>query len=64
MDEIDRKILCELQQNAAIANQELAARVGLSPCALRHRQMAVSYSATPAGFCSAVDAASIFSMER
>jgi DNA-binding Lrp family transcriptional regulator len=31
MDEIDRKILCELQQNAAIANQEPAARVGPSP---------------------------------
>ena len=30
-DEIDRKNLRELQQNGAIANQDLAARVGLSP---------------------------------
>jgi DNA-binding Lrp family transcriptional regulator len=31
MDEIDRKILRILQQDGAIANQTLAARVGLSP---------------------------------
>ena len=31
MDEIDRKILRALQEDGAIANQTLAARVGLSP---------------------------------
>lgn len=31
MDEIDRKILAALQEDGTIANQTLAARVGLSP---------------------------------
>lgn len=31
MDEIDKKILAELQSNARLTNQELADRVALSP---------------------------------
>ncbi|WP_189295787.1 Lrp/AsnC family transcriptional regulator [Streptomyces albospinus] len=41
MDQIDRRILHELQQDARLANAELAARVGLtaSPCLRRVRQL-------------------------
>ncbi|MFF2043585.1 Lrp/AsnC family transcriptional regulator [Kitasatospora sp. NPDC058170] len=41
MDEIDRQILRELQQDGRLSNQELAQRVGLtaSPCMRRVRQL-------------------------
>ncbi|MEU6825979.1 Lrp/AsnC family transcriptional regulator [Streptomyces atriruber] len=41
MDEIDRNILRELQNDGRLTNQELAARVGLSasPCMRRVRQL-------------------------
>jgi DNA-binding Lrp family transcriptional regulator len=41
MDKIDRNILRELQEDARLTNQELAARVGLtpSPCLRRVRQL-------------------------
>ncbi|MFF1378886.1 Lrp/AsnC family transcriptional regulator [Streptomyces sp. NPDC058308] len=41
MDEIDRNILRELQSDGRLTNQELAARVGLSPspCMRRVRQL-------------------------
>jgi DNA-binding Lrp family transcriptional regulator len=41
MDAIDRRILRELQADGRLANQELAARVGLtpSPCLRRVRQL-------------------------
>ncbi|GAA1912976.1 Lrp/AsnC family transcriptional regulator [Streptantibioticus ferralitis] len=41
MDEIDRRILRELQQDGRLPNQELAQRVGLtaSPCLRRVRQL-------------------------
>ncbi|WAL94140.1 Lrp/AsnC family transcriptional regulator [Streptomyces sp. Je 1-369] len=41
MDEIDRSILRELQNDGRLTNQELAARVGLSasPCMRRVRQL-------------------------
>ncbi|WP_344357936.1 Lrp/AsnC family transcriptional regulator [Streptomyces gobitricini] len=41
MDEIDRAILRELQNDGRLSNQELAARVGLtpSPCMRRVRQL-------------------------
>jgi DNA-binding Lrp family transcriptional regulator len=41
MDAIDRRILCELQADGRLTNQELAARVGLtpSPCLRRVRQL-------------------------
>jgi Lrp/AsnC family transcriptional regulator, leucine-responsive regulatory protein len=41
MDDIDRKILWELQRDARISNVELAERVGLSasPCLRRVRQL-------------------------
>ncbi|KUH38948.1 MULTISPECIES: Lrp/AsnC family transcriptional regulator [Streptomyces] len=41
MDEIDRAILRELQEDGRLSNQELAARVGLtpSPCMRRVRQL-------------------------
>ena len=55
MDEIDRKILCELQQNAAIANQELAARVGLSPSPCLRRVRALEATGTIRGIVALVD---------
>jgi DNA-binding Lrp family transcriptional regulator len=41
LDEIDRRILHELQENARIPNRKLASRVGLSPspCLRRVRQL-------------------------
>jgi DNA-binding Lrp family transcriptional regulator len=41
MDQIDRRILRELQTDGRLSNQELAARVGLtpSPCLRRVRQL-------------------------
>ncbi|MFZ2061671.1 MAG: Lrp/AsnC family transcriptional regulator [Candidatus Binatus sp.] len=41
LDSIDRKILCVLQENAAIPNVDLARRVGLSPspCLRRVNQL-------------------------
>ncbi len=41
LDEIDRRILAELQDNARISNVDLAARVGLSPspCLRRVRDL-------------------------
>lgn len=41
MDDIDRRILWELQRNARVSNVELAERVGLSasPCLRRVRQL-------------------------
>lgn len=41
MDEIDRKIITALQQNARLTNQELAQKVGLSPspCLRRLRKL-------------------------
>ena len=41
MDAIDRRILRELQADGRLTNQELAARVGLtpSPCLRRVRQL-------------------------
>ncbi|MET8299507.1 Lrp/AsnC family transcriptional regulator, partial [Streptomyces sp. NPDC005180] len=41
MDEIDRAILRELQDDGRLSNQELAQRVGLtpSPCMRRVRQL-------------------------
>ncbi|MFD7919437.1 Lrp/AsnC family transcriptional regulator [Streptomyces sp. NPDC059740] len=41
MDQIDRRILHELQQDARVTNAELATRVGLtaSPCLRRVRQL-------------------------
>src|SRR5580704_15645172 len=41
LDQIDRRILCELQQNARLSNTELAERAGISasPCWRRVRQL-------------------------
>ncbi len=55
MDEIDRKILRELQQNAAIANQDLAARVGLSPSPCLRRVRALEAAGIIRGIVALVD---------
>jgi DNA-binding Lrp family transcriptional regulator len=55
MDEIDRKILRELQQTAAIANQELAARVGLSPSPCLRRVRALEAAGIIRGIVALVD---------
>jgi len=41
LDRFDRKILCELQINGALSNQELAERVGLTaaPCSRRVKNL-------------------------
>src|SRR4051794_27023887 len=44
LDSIDRRILEELQRDAGITNQELAARVGLSPSPCLRRVKALEAS--------------------
>jgi Lrp/AsnC family leucine-responsive transcriptional regulator len=44
LDPIDRRILEELQQDAGLSNQELAARVGLSPSPCLRRVKALEES--------------------
>src|SRR4051794_23720824 len=59
VDEIDRHILRELQQDGRLTNQELAQRVGLtpSPCLRRVRQL--EEDGVIRGYRAVVDAASI-----
>ncbi len=56
LDDLDRKILRELQRNARLSHQELSNRVGLSasPCARRIRRLETDGYIT--GYCAQVDA--------
>lgn len=55
MDEIDRKILRILQEDAAISNQALAARVGLSPSPCLRRVRALEAAGVIRGYAALVD---------
>ncbi len=55
MDEIDKKILTELQSNARLTNQELADRVALSPSPCLRRVRALEHQGIILGYHASVD---------
>ena len=59
MDELDHAILCQLQVDGRLANNELAARVGLSPspCLRRVRNLATTGVIT--GYAALLDHAAV-----
>lgn len=59
MDTIDHAILCELQVNARLANNELAARVGLSPSACLRRVRRLEADGVVTGYVARFDRASV-----
>jgi Lrp/AsnC family leucine-responsive transcriptional regulator len=59
MDEIDRKILRVLQVDGAIANQTLAARVGLSPSPCLRRVRALEADGVIRGYVALLDRKSV-----
>ncbi len=59
MDSIDRAILRQLQRDSSIPNQELAARVGLSPSPCLRRVRALEASGAISGYVAILDGAAI-----
>jgi DNA-binding Lrp family transcriptional regulator len=59
MDDIDRKILRILQEDAAIQNQDLAARVGLSPSPCLRRVKALEAAGVIRRYVAIVDGAAV-----
>jgi DNA-binding Lrp family transcriptional regulator len=59
MDEIDRKILRILQEDASIQNQALAARVGLSPSPCLRRVKALEAAGVIRRYVAIVDGAAV-----
>lgn len=55
MDEIDKKILRELQSNARLSNQELADRIALSPSPCLRRVRALEKQGIIRGYHASVD---------
>lgn len=55
MDEIDKKILKELQSNARLSNQELADRIALSPSPCLRRVRALENKGIIRGYHASVD---------
>ncbi|WP_234497310.1 Lrp/AsnC family transcriptional regulator [Vibrio maritimus] len=55
MDEIDKKILKELQSNARLSNQELADRIALSPSPCLRRVRALEKKGVIRGYHASVD---------
>ena len=55
MDEIDKKILSELQSNARLTNQELADRVALSPSPCLRRVRSLENQGIIRGYHASVD---------
>ncbi|MGR5285196.1 Lrp/AsnC family transcriptional regulator [Vibrio maritimus] len=55
MDEIDKKILKELQSNARLSNQELADRIALSPSPCLRRVRALEKQGIIRGYHASVD---------
>ncbi|MGF1773287.1 Lrp/AsnC family transcriptional regulator [Vibrio wakamikoensis] len=55
MDEIDKKILKELQSNARLSNQELADRIALSPSPCLRRVRALEKQGIICGYHASVD---------
>ena len=59
MDEIDRKILRILQEDASIQNQDLAARVGLSPSPCLRRVKALEAAGVIRRYVAILDGKSV-----
>lgn len=59
MDDIDRDILCQLQRNARIANNELAESVGLSPSPCLRRVRRLEAEGVIGGYAAIVDRAAV-----
>ena len=59
LDRLDRRILDELQSDARISNQELAARVGLSPAPCWRRLKRLEKEGLIAGYATLLDAPAI-----
>jgi DNA-binding Lrp family transcriptional regulator len=59
LDRLDRRILEELQQDARIANQELARRVGLSPAPCWRRLRRLEKAGFIEGYATLLKAAAI-----
>ena len=55
MDSIDRAILCQLQQQGRIANNELAELVGLSPSPCLRRVKNMEAAGIIAGYTAVLD---------
>ena len=55
MDDIDRKILRELAADSSLANQDLAARVGLSPSPCLRRVRALEEAGIIRGYAALID---------
>ncbi|WP_417769889.1 Lrp/AsnC family transcriptional regulator [Stappia sp.] len=55
MDEIDRRILRELQKDGRLTNQELSERVGLSPSPCLRRVRNLEKSGVISGYAAIVD---------
>lgn len=55
MDEIDKKILKELQSNARLSNQELADRIALSPSPCLRRVRALEKQGIIRGYHASID---------
>lgn len=56
MDAIDRRILCRLQENGQLSNQDLAEQVALSPSACLRRVRALEESGLIRGYRAVLDA--------
>ncbi|KUJ86173.1 AsnC family transcriptional regulator [Ruegeria marisrubri] len=59
MDHIDRSILRQLQADSSISNQDLAAKVGLSPSPCLRRVRALEASGAIRGYVALVDGESV-----
>jgi len=59
IDEIDKKILRELQRNGRLSNLELAERAGLSPSATSRRVAELERSGVIAGYRAVLDPAKL-----
>lgn len=59
MDEIDRAILCHLQRDGRVANNELAERVGLSPSPCLRRVRALEAAGVLRGYSAVLDASAV-----
>ena len=59
LDEIDRRILVELQRNARLTNQELAARVGISPSPCWRRVRALENAGVIRAYAALVEPAAL-----
>ncbi|MCL4136766.1 UNVERIFIED_CONTAM: hypothetical protein GTU68_021991, partial [Idotea baltica] len=59
MDSVDQAILCQLQQNGRVANNELAASVGLSPSPCLRRVKNLEATGVITGYTAVLDRASI-----